>query len=78
MTLGATYGDNLLWIIIPHMVEALLNKYRVYFRIIDPTLNVEVIFWGKNGSSGGSCKGLGGVGYGVIGGGYLFLECDII
>ena len=45
--MGVTYGDHLVWIIKPPMVEALLNKYRVSFRIIDSPLNEEVIFWGR-------------------------------
>ena len=45
MTLGVTYDDNLVWIIFPPTVEALVNKSRVYFRTIDPPLNGMVIFW---------------------------------
>ena len=73
VTLVVTYDDHIVWIIIPPMVEALLNEYLVSFRTTNPYLNGEVILWGRKMSVlEVVVKDLGGLGYGILGGGYLF------
>ena len=72
MTLVVTYDDHIVWIIIPPMVEALLNEYLVFFRTTNLYLNGEVILWGRKMSVlEVVVKDLGGLGYGILGGGYL-------